>query len=800
MDTSGDSAAPSAKEGSGSKKKNLSFFRPRLYILERRRTDTIIAESSAAAEEEKSSNLRRSQSDRTEYSRKLKEKMTPHAIPETVTSALDLEEQRQRKMARRSKIIKELVQTERDYLSDLELCISEVVQPLRKKQVESLDVDGLFSNIESVCQISATLLSLLEEATADDEPEMQVIGEVFLQIKTPLEEVYKIYCYHHNDANTLLEMYEKEEDLQQHLRNQVNELKRSSTLLDMGSILIKPVQRVMKYPLLLSELLNSTPDLHADYKPVKEALAAVKEINMNINELKRRKDLVMKYKNCDEDESLRHRLSKLNIRSIVKKSNRVTSHLKILTGGEHQVKDEIFDREEKMFRNLEKAVRLCAKNTSCYLQNIQEGILLAVQNVHDLQKILRDSNHVNGTYLQELKNSQSSFEHFKDNLERQVVMPLAALQTLFSGPQKLIQKRYDKMLDYISRLERSESVKERKAAEELNLAKKDYEALNAQLVEELQKFNKAARTVLNNCIYCFTAAFRDHMTSALLASPAVKHLPASLSMSIGNRQSQVFEEIHHLWFVKEFSTGTQRLVERRLSSDERLKKRLSTSIPDAPHQTEDHRSKLLSEHSPEKLFQAKRKFNAAQEQDVCLYEGEIVAILEQQDPMGSTSRWLVDTGMTQGYVYSSFLRPYNLACGQNVTSAVRYTPNGDFDDFNLFVSPHSGDTNSVKSLLFRGSNGNSSVNGCQEGIPPIPEPVPKERSDDSSSDLGEHEIFYAVYSFQARNEHELSLQEQERVRILKFSDLSGNKDWWLAEAKGQKGYVPANHLGRMSYA
>lgn len=62
------------------------------------------------------------------------------------------------------------------------------------------------------------------------------------------------------------------------------------------------------------------------------------------------------------------------------------------------------------------------------------------------------------------------------------------------------------------------------------------------------------------------------------------------------------------------------------------------------------------------------------------------------------------------------------------------------------------------------------------------------------------QIFYAVYAFQARSDHELSLQEYQRVRILRFSDLSGNKEWWLAEAKGQKGYVPSNYLGKMTYA
>lgn len=55
--------------------------------------------------------------------------------------------------------------------------------------------------------------------------------------------------------------------------------------------MIKPIQRVMKYPLLLCELRNSTPPSHPDFRALEEAFAAVKDINININELKRRKDL-----------------------------------------------------------------------------------------------------------------------------------------------------------------------------------------------------------------------------------------------------------------------------------------------------------------------------------------------------------------------------------------------------------------------------------------------------------------------------------------------------------------------------
>lgn len=66
----------------------------------------------------------------------LSEKMTPHDLSTPPSPALDLEEVRLRKMNRRAKIIQELVQTEKDYLTDLELCIREVVQPLRNMQVD----------------------------------------------------------------------------------------------------------------------------------------------------------------------------------------------------------------------------------------------------------------------------------------------------------------------------------------------------------------------------------------------------------------------------------------------------------------------------------------------------------------------------------------------------------------------------------------------------------------------------------------------------------------------------------------
>ncbi|XP_047574092.1 rho guanine nucleotide exchange factor 38 isoform X1 [Lutra lutra] len=769
------------KENMGTKKKNLTFLRPRLYMLERRKTDTVV-DSSVSGDH--SGTLRRSQSDRTEYNQKLQEKMTPQAGASTTETLTQEEHQVERMMAKRSKIIKELIQTEKDYLNDLELCIREVVQPLRNKQIDQLDVDSLFSNIESVHQISAKLLSLLEEATTDVEPAMQVIGEVFLQIKGPLEEIYKIYCYHHDEAHSILESYEKEEELKQHLSHCIQSLKKiymqegKPNLLDMGSLMIKPIQRVMKYPLLLCELRSSTPPSHPDFRALGDAFTAVKDINVNINELKRRKDLVLKYKRNDEDESLKDKLSKLNIHSISKKSKRVTNHLKILTRGEPQVKDNTFNREEKLFRSLEKTVRHCVKNIALCHQHIQDAMPLALQSVMALQEISCNKDKEDRSHSETPSNVPNPCSDFAAHLQRLVLMPLSALLSLFTGPQKLIQKRYDKLLDCNSSLPRV-------AGDETDLAKKEYEALNAQLVEELQVFNQAARKILWNCLCSFMALLRDLTLEAQQVYSTVAPVPL-LDSRISEIQNRVLEEVQNLNFVKDNGAT---FIERKLSFE---KKKSVQILPEVPRQTDIHRSKLLSTYGKEELYQAKRKCNATQEYDINLLEGELVAVVEQKDPLGSTSRWLVDTGIIKGYVYSSFLKPYNPAKVQKVDTENRFGDD-DFDNISLFVSSRPASdsvTGTPESSICDSSSSLSGTCGKFE----------TNSTDIDNSQEVDDQIFYAVHAFQARSDHELSLQEYQRVHILRFCDLSGNKEWWLAEAQGRKGYVPANYLGKMTYA
>lgn len=60
---------------------------------------------------------------------------------------------------------------------------------------------------------------------------------------------------------------------------------------NLQSLLIKPVQRVLKYPLLLDKLVEFTEEDHPDRKAVLGARDAIAQMAQDINELKRRKDI-----------------------------------------------------------------------------------------------------------------------------------------------------------------------------------------------------------------------------------------------------------------------------------------------------------------------------------------------------------------------------------------------------------------------------------------------------------------------------------------------------------------------------
>ncbi|OCT70128.1 dynamin-binding protein isoform X1 [Xenopus laevis] len=587
----------------------------------------------------------------------------PEGAEQTPSTAAATENLEQRMLEKRLKVIEELLQTERDYLKDLETCVEHIMGPLQAKQMTSVDFDVLFGNIQSVIDISKKFLAAL--ASSDS------VGTVFLDHASDLENVYKEYCQNHEETIALLEAYEKDEKFQKNLMECIETVKNlyqewgRTNYINLGSFLIKPVQRIMRYPLLLMELLGATPESHPDKAPLREAVQSVKEINGNINEYKRRKDLVLKYRKGD-DNSLIDKISKLNIHSIIKKSNRVSSHIKQLTGFAPQIKDEAFEETEKNFRMQERLIKSFIRDLSVYLQHVRESAcvkVLAAMSMWDLYADKATSDlekfHKAHRYI-----SEKLFTDFKQRTEKLVISPLNQLLNMFAGPHKLVQKRFDKLLDFHNCTERAEKLKDKKTQEELQSARNNYEALNAQLLDELPKFHNFAKELFGSCMRGYASAHCEFVKLALeelkplLTLLGVGATEGNLIAIFQEEHSKVLQQLQVFTFFPENLPPSKKPFERKTIERQSVRKAIPSPAKYIP-QLDEHRVAVLARYPPEKLFQAERIYNAAQDLDVSLQEGDLVGVIKQQDPMGSQNRWLIDNGVTKGFVYCSFLKPYN---------------------------------------------------------------------------------------------------------------------------------------------
>ena len=262
------------------------------------------------------------------------------------------EERRRKNGEQRENILRELVTTEREYLRDLKL-LSQAFSLDCPDQGETagLDVKLLFGNISEVMTLSGQFLLSLQPEGDTGMPDLGRVASSFRQHSGAMKTVYSNYCLNHDKAETGLSRYEAAPDTQRSLNKGLERIRIDIPCFNLESILIKPVQRILKYPLILNELLKVTEDGQQEKLQLKQAVDIMSDIAAFINETKRKKDIVEKYR-TEEDKSISSKISKFNMHSIGKKSSRISRKLLTSLGMETADKDGQFDLLDKNFSHL----------------------------------------------------------------------------------------------------------------------------------------------------------------------------------------------------------------------------------------------------------------------------------------------------------------------------------------------------------------------------------------------------------------------------------------------------------------
>ncbi|TSP57642.1 T-lymphoma invasion and metastasis-inducing protein 2 [Bagarius yarrelli] len=194
------------------------------------------------------------------------------------------------------KVIQELLDTEKSYVKDLGCLFEIYLKPLEQETfLSSGEMESLFGSLPEMLDFQRVFLQTLEEKTSSapelmplQTPEqlkklLSSLGGSFLYYADHFK-LYSGFCANHIKVQKVLERAKTDRAFKEFLEERNPTKQHSSTL---ESYLIKPVQRVLKYPLLLRELVSLTDPESEEHCHLLDALRAMEKVASHINEMQK---------------------------------------------------------------------------------------------------------------------------------------------------------------------------------------------------------------------------------------------------------------------------------------------------------------------------------------------------------------------------------------------------------------------------------------------------------------------------------------------------------------------------------
>ncbi|XP_034478361.1 myosin-M heavy chain isoform X2 [Drosophila innubila] len=172
----------------------------------------------------------------------------------------------------------EILDSERSFVQDLGQVIKGYLLDWKERACLRLDeLQILFANIEEIYEFNSMLLQQLINSGM----EPGKIAKCFINLRERFD-VYTTYCTSYPEAISLLTKLLQAKHTNALLASTQKLLQHR---LPLGSYLLKPVQRILKYHLLLDSLRK-----HCDVKEVAEAYAIMRQVAHNIDQVKKKQE------------------------------------------------------------------------------------------------------------------------------------------------------------------------------------------------------------------------------------------------------------------------------------------------------------------------------------------------------------------------------------------------------------------------------------------------------------------------------------------------------------------------------
>lgn len=426
------------------------------------------------------------------------------------------------KERKRQEIIFELINTEELYVNDLKVIINSFMTPLEeKKLISPPELGNLFSNVKAILPVNEALLASLQEKQQKN-PVIDTIGDVLLRHVDALR-VYNVYCSNQTVATEKVDEYRNAYPA---FAAFIDQPRDECRRLPLTGFLVKPLQRLCKYPLLVRELLKDLSSSHPDYKHLMETNEKVKAIIDDANERTRQVEQLVKLQ---------------TIRELFAKSG----CNEILKGG----RQFVMESRATMVKNGEKAVEVLAIlfNDMCFLSKQKRDTLSKVAelplNVVSIRSIPNTADTscmiefrlVNDAWVLEMNTEEEKAVWLAKVEEKKVVAlyddimkhggGIAAGEDDVPSVQSLMESGGDMKIKLVDLLERVKKERSLRVLSEKSL-------LDArQQLKSLTQANELLQGQLDQAVSSFASLERSSSSGGLLnvKSESVDHISRNKS-------------------------------------------------------------------------------------------------------------------------------------------------------------------------------------------------------------------------------------------------------------------------------
>ncbi|XP_070697604.1 intersectin-1 isoform X2 [Pempheris klunzingeri] len=192
---------------------------------------------------------------------------------------------------KRQGYIHELIVTEENYVNDLQLVTEIFHKPLLDCELlTEKEVAMIFVNWKELIMCNIKLLKALRvrKKMSGDRMPVKMIGDI-LTNQLPHMQPYIRFCSCQLNGATLIQ---QKTDDNPEIKDFLKRLAMDPRCkgMPLSSFLLKPMQRVTRYPLIIKNILENTPESHPDHSHLKAALEKAEELCSQVNEGVREKE------------------------------------------------------------------------------------------------------------------------------------------------------------------------------------------------------------------------------------------------------------------------------------------------------------------------------------------------------------------------------------------------------------------------------------------------------------------------------------------------------------------------------